>query len=208
MWKYVDLQSAPTWAVNVIFSSRRTPRSLTWFDGYMTTPATLMLSITALHFDRLCVPKTIASVLSGLSASTFTQNQVWSSIIHSSGRRRPATQFEFDTAINSCVLLAYCCCWISCPLAMAATGEIYNENKSGPSTDPLGTPVLHSQIFERALLIWTNSRRSASKDDIHSNAAPIKTRRTSSKSYSKSCLLTTDNNVNLDTIILLTTTPI
>ena len=143
--------------MSISFSSRTTPRSFTWFDGWMATSATFILSIAVWDVDRLWDPKTTVSVLSGISANPLIQNHWCNFVIHSSSLSRPASQSELDTSMNSCISSAYCCCRIPWLLAIAAIGEMYNENKIGPSTDPWGTSALVLRIVERAWLIRTNN---------------------------------------------------
>ena len=70
----------------------------------------------------------------------------------------------------ACVSSAYC--WTPAPAlpATSSTSAVKRTYKSGPSTDPCGTPVPMTRHSKRRLPIWTDWVRSRTNDSSQSNA--------------------------------------
>ena len=113
-----------TWESKVRFLSSTTPRTLTLSDSATGVPATLMVLRVEIISERMGVPISIGSVLSGLSERPLQQNQVCNSSSHLSSWARAVSRLRSEMATWSCVSSAFCCCMRLWAAAMWAMGDV------------------------------------------------------------------------------------
>jgi len=100
---------------------------------------------------RVDVPNKIVSDLSLLSANPLWQNQECKNLRHDSRVSRLVAKLYEEVDMYNCVSSAYCCKEMPKRDATLRDGGYVSCNRSGPRTEPCGTPLLHCYVCRRGL---------------------------------------------------------
>ena len=143
------------------------PRVLIICETGTREPATFMCIIGGRVLACCTVPKSMYSDLSEFNTNSLQQNQAYRS------HRQSSTRDMFDNAVATETVMYICVSSANCWWEMAwsdiilAIGEIYRVKKSGPRTEPWGTPILHGVWVDVEPPTQTNWERSDKYEVIH-----------------------------------------
>ena len=167
MAREADLQMLFMWDLNLRWLSRAMPKSRA--TG-IATPLTDM-SGNGSHWVNRDERLTI-SVLLGLHASLLAVHQINTSLTHSANLESAEGRSMELTVTYSWLLSAYVIQSIPCSLIRSSNGAKYKENKSGPRSEPCGTPCCSLLLEDTVFLTTTDCVLSVRYDRNYANTAP------------------------------------